>query len=125
MEIWISVSVSVLLIPIIILIIGFWFSKKPPENINHLLGYRTARSMKNEQTWAFAQKYTGKVFKFSGIIILVLSIILMLLVLGKDENVVANCGTVICVLQVVMILVSIIPVECALKKNFNDDGTKK
>jgi len=125
MEIWISVSVSVLLIPIIILIIGFWFSKKPPENINHLLGYRTARSMKNEQTWAFAQKYTGKVFKFSVIIILVLSIILMLLVLGKDEKVVANCGTVICVLQVVMILVSIIPVECALKKNFNDDGTKK
>ena len=125
MEIWISVSVSVLLIPIIILIIGFWFSKKPPENINHLLGYRTARSMKNEQTWAFAQKYTGKVFKFSGIIILVLSIILMLLVLGKDEKVVANCGRVICVLQVVMILVSIIPVECALKKNFNDDGTKK
>ncbi len=125
MEYWVSVSISVLIIPIIICVIGFWFSKKPPKNINYLLGYRTKRSMKNEQTWEFAQKYTGKVFKYTGIIMLVLSFVPMLFLIGKSENVISGCGMVITLLQVIMLFVSIIPVECALKKNFNQDGTKK
>jgi len=36
------------------------FQKNPPTEINPGYGYRTSRSMKNQMTWDFAQKYMGK-----------------------------------------------------------------
>ena len=81
--------------------------------------------MKNEQTWTFAQKYMGKVFKYTGIITFALTVIIMLFVINKLEKAVLDCGLVITGLQMVILLFSIISVECALKKNFNEDGTKK
>ncbi|MDX1278523.1 SdpI family protein [Oceanihabitans sediminis] len=32
----------------------------PPKKINSIYGYRTVRSMKNQNTWDFAQKYSAK-----------------------------------------------------------------
>lgn len=32
----------------------------PPKKINALYGYRTPRSMKNQSTWDFAQKYANQ-----------------------------------------------------------------
>lgn len=31
----------------------------PPKKINYLYGYRTSKSMKNQETWTFAQKYSS------------------------------------------------------------------
>ncbi len=45
-------------IPIFGIIIFFYFYQ--PEKINPLMGYKTARSMKNEKNWKFAQKYSSK-----------------------------------------------------------------
>ena len=36
------------------------FQKYPPKKINWYYGYRTSRSMKNEETWKAAQEFASK-----------------------------------------------------------------
>ena len=42
---------------LIIFIIYFLY---PPKKINYLYGYRTKQSMRNNETWTFANKYAAK-----------------------------------------------------------------
>ena len=45
---------------IFMLIIFFIYFKYPPKKINYFYGYRTRRSMQNNETWSFANKYAAK-----------------------------------------------------------------
>ena len=56
---------------------------------------------------------------------LLLTILSMLLVLNKSEDIVGLVGTIILYLQIAVIVLSIIPVEIALKRNFDENGNKK
>src|SRR5690606_36831666 len=40
----------------------------PPKEINGLYGYRTSSSMKNQQKWDFAQKYSAQIMMLTGLI---------------------------------------------------------
>ena len=51
MAFWLFLTAMDLLIPAIMVGIGARFLKHPPKTINALYGYRTARSMKNQETW--------------------------------------------------------------------------
>ena len=44
------------------LLLGWLLKKYPPKKINHLYGYRTQRSMKNQATWEAANTYSSLVF---------------------------------------------------------------
>ena len=44
------------------LLLGWLLKKFPPKKINHLYGYRTQRSMKNQATWEAANTYSSLVF---------------------------------------------------------------
>ncbi len=44
------------------LLLGWLLKKFAPKKINHLYGYRTQRSMKNQATWEVAHKYSSLVF---------------------------------------------------------------
>ena len=44
------------------LLLGWLLKKFPPKKINHLYGYRTQRSMKNQATWELANTYSFLVF---------------------------------------------------------------
>lgn len=125
MEFWIFMLIMNLLIPLALVILGAYFRKNTPKNINHLFGYRTVRSMKNKDTWSFAHKYFGKVWIITGLILLPMAVVAMLPLLGKDNETVGIFGSVICVVEMIPLLISIALTENALKKNFNNDGTKK
>ena len=58
--------------PSIMVIAGYCMYKNPPKEINGLIGYRTAMSEKNKDTWAFAHDCCGKLWIKSGIILLVI-----------------------------------------------------
>jgi len=45
----------------IFLILGFVLYKFPPKRINILYGYRTKSSMRDQESWDFAQRYSAKV----------------------------------------------------------------
>ena len=53
--VWISISVG-----IVYFLIGMLMKSHPTSDINGLVGYRTARSMKNQESWDFAQVEAGK-----------------------------------------------------------------
>lgn len=47
---------------VFMLLLGLIVQKFPPKRINHLYGYRTNRSMKNQTIWDAANRYASKVF---------------------------------------------------------------
>ncbi|MDO5376367.1 MAG: SdpI family protein [Staphylococcus rostri] len=44
-------------------LVGRLFSSAPPQQINYFYGFRTKKSMKNQQNWERAQVLFGEVFE--------------------------------------------------------------
>lgn len=124
MAFWVFMAVVSLFIPIIMVIFGKSFLKAAPKEINGIYGYRTAMSMKNQDTWEFAHKHFGKVWFYAGLILLPLNIIPLLFVIDKGTDLISTVGTVVCMVDIFVMLLSIIPTERALKKNFDSDGNR-
>lgn len=124
MKHWMTLTAPVLLVPLTMVGFGWLLKKKAPKTINWLFGYRTARSMKNDETWRFAQEKVGRLWLTWGLILLLLSLALMLILLGKDDKLVERAGLVLTVAQLVVLSLSIIPVERALKKHFDKEGRR-
>ena len=118
MGFWLSMLAVDLLIPAVMIFLGRRFLTKPPKKINSLHGYRTDRSMRDQQSWDFAQAYCGGLWKKTGKLLL-LSAAPMALTIGCDADAVAAWGAGITVAQVIVMLLTIIPVERALKRNFD------
>ena len=114
-----------LLLPFTMIGFGKYFLKTAPKNINTEFGYRTSMSMKNKDTWIFAHKYCGKIWFISGLIMLPLSVIVMMFVFGGLENVVGTVGAVLCGIQFIPILISIILTEKSLNKTFDKNGIRR
>ncbi len=117
--------VSCLIIPVLMLFFGLKFRKKGPSKINWFYGYRTTMSMKNKETWEFAHEYCGRVWRRWGAIMLIVSMLLCITTLRISED---GRGIVILVsvtVQTILLVVSIYPVEKALKNNFDQDGNRR
>ncbi len=124
MGFWAFMTATNLLLPFIMIVIGHIFSKRPPKEINHFVGYRTSMSMKNEDTWVFAHHHCGKMWQIVGACMLVPSFLLMLFVIGKDTETVGIFSSVVIGVQTAILVASIIPTEIALRKNFDKDGNR-
>lgn len=125
MGFWIFMLIMDLLTPLLMLGFGILCLKRAPKKINFVYGYRTTMSMKNEDTWQFAHACFGKLWTRIGLILLPVSIMPLLFVIGGDENKVGIVGGVVCTVQVVVLLGSIVPVEKALKRTFDRNGNRK
>lgn len=125
MGFWIFMTIMNLLIPIIMIGFGSYSSKNAPKQINHTFGYRTSMSMKNKETWEFAHHHSGRIWLKVGWIMLIVSGIAMLFVIGNDINIVGIFGMILCVIQVIVLIASIIPTEKALKRNFDENGNRR
>lgn len=125
MGFWFFMLLSNLLIPFLMIVLGRWMWKSPPKNINDLLGYRTTMSRKNQDTWNFAHDYCGRLWWKVGWIMLPLSVVLMLPVLGKSTDTIGGWGGALCLIQCVVLIACIFPVEKALKKNFDSEGNRR
>ena len=124
MGFWIYMLAMDMLIPVIMLIFGGIFRKKAPKEINYAYGYRTARSMKNDETWEFAHRYLGRLWFAMSIICIVVTVAVMLFFIGTDKDTVGIVGTVIMFGSLFSIMLSVILTENALKKAFDKDGNK-
>lgn len=125
MGFWIFMFIMELLIPITMMIVGRLFNSKKAGEINSLYGYRTSMSMKNKETWDFAHKHCGKIWVQVGNIMLVPSILVMIACMGKSEDAVGTVGGILCGVQCVVMIVSIVPTEIALRKNFDKKGNRR
>lgn len=71
---------------IIFIITGSIMLKCPPKNINMFYGYRTTRSMKNQNQWDFAQKYSAKLLVLCGLILISISHITLWITLNNKAK---------------------------------------
>lgn len=122
---WIFMFICNMLIPVMMLIFGRVMWKRPPKNINGVYGYRTKMSMKNMDTWKFAHEYCGKLWWKIGWILFVPSLIVQFPLIGKNDDIIGMASLVLCMIQCVVLITVIFPVEKALKKNFDVNGVKK
>lgn len=114
-----------LLIPGLMIIFGRQFLKAAPKNINYTYGYRTTRSMKNKDTWSFAHKCIGGLWKGCGIALLPISVVFMLFLYGRDTDTVGYTGLILVGVQLVVMFASIFIVESRLKRTFDENGIRK
>ena len=125
MEFSIFMIVMDLLIPFTMIGFGRYFLKSAPKDINGVFGYRTTMSMKNKDTWNFAHNYCGKIWFYCGLVMLPISIIVMILVFGKTKDFIGTVGGILCFIQMIPLVGSILPTELALKKTFDKNRKRR
>lgn len=122
---WLFMLAMEMLIPGSMVLLGRSFAKNPPGEINGGYGYRTTRSMKNRETWEFAQRYSGRFWVRAGRPVLAVSLLWMVLLFGREVDTVAHLGLLLTGLQMVPFLAVIPATERALKQEFDDFGRKR
>lgn len=125
MGFWLFMFLCNLFVPATLILSGKLMQKYCPKKINSIVGYRTKRSMKNMDTWKFAHDYCGRLWWNIGWVMMVLSILIQLPFLHQTDDTVGIIGGIICTVQCIILVLSILPTELALKKTFNEDGTRK
>lgn len=125
MGFWIFMLAMDLLIPATMIGFGYVFVHYPPRKINDIYGYRTTMSTKNQDTWQTAHMYCGKLWWVLGWISLLPSVIPLLFVVGKDADTVGMVGGIICTVQTVAILCTIVTVEKMLRRTFDKNGIRR
>ena len=125
MAFWLFFTAMDLLIPGIMVGIGARFLKHPPGTVNAWYGYRTARSMKNQETWDFAHETCGKLWVRLGKLSFLPALLAAALTFGCGIETVSVASIVVVTVQTLVLIGSIFPVERALKRNFDDSGRKR
>ena len=125
MQFWVLMLLTALICPLMMLIIGLIYKNHAPKKINRFSGYRTEMSMKNIGTWTFAHKYIARLWLAWGAILIVPSVIPMLFVIGKSEEIISLTALIVCFIGLGAMMATLIPTEIALRKNFDKDGNRK
>lgn len=125
MGFWVFMLAADLLVPCIMIGFGRYFLRHPPKKINALFGYRTAMSMKNQDTWVFAHQYCGRLWYRWGLILLPVTLLPLLLTAGQPADAVGAVGTAISLIQLIPLAGAIFPTEAALKRTFDEDGNRR
>jgi uncharacterized membrane protein len=105
------------LVGFIFLITALITLKFPPKKINYLYGYRTTASMKNQEVWDFAQRYSGIKMIQAGLFLMLISFVNVFLNF-KDEFLSVVFGMVFIIAAVIYLFVS---TEKDIRKNFQND----
>ena len=92
---------TIFMIPILIIFIGYIMYKYPPKKINWIVGYRTRKSMKNEENWKFANQYCGKLWIKIGLIMFVITLVLFALFYLNVINYTEDVLAIIILVQVI------------------------
>lgn len=107
----IGFSVGLLLLIISILILNF-----PPAKINGWYGYRTASSIKSQERWDFAQRYSSR-FMFK-----VALVMLFMGILGIKIQTSESLGTAISLgIMIIMLGIMVYKTETAIHKKFDNN----
>jgi uncharacterized membrane protein len=87
----------------------------PPKSINYLYGYRTSSSMKNQERWDFAQRYSGIKMLQSGLFLIAFSLLNFFMKLNEDLQLIFSLIAIVLVIAILFFTT-----EKAIKKNFQN-----
>ena len=115
-----------LLIPAAAVWYGRRFRASPPREPNAWFGYRTARSMKSRDAWNFAQRKMGEVWGRWGYAMVPPVVVCQgLTLLCPTVDGMCLWSLPITTAEVLLLLLSMIPVERALRENFDENGRRR
>lgn len=123
----------IIIIPIMFILVflfpGLLLFKCPPKEPNDLLGFRTGRSSKSQETWDYANYYAGKGILISGVIFLIISavgvILLLLIAPSPSEKVIVYMIIGEAIIMICLYSVVIFKVQSNLKKLFDSRGRRR
>ena len=119
--------ISVLL-PLIMFAFGILTKFNIPKHPNSFFGYRTTFSQKNGDTWRFAQNYFGKIWRWVGGCLFVIStgVYLGFISITKNNDEISSLiGMILMMVNLGVLIGTIYPTEAALKRNFDSSGNRK
>lgn len=118
--------VGVFVAPVVLLLFGWLFTHgRYPKHPNGIYGYRTTRSMRNDETWTFAQERWGRSCWHVGWWLLLLSLFVVAILQTQSVRQHGPYVGAWITVQGVLTLATIIPVERALKTKFDEFGRRK
>lgn len=124
MGFWIFMLVMDLLIPVTMVFIGKDF-RKASEGDQCDVWIPDGDVHENKETWKYAHRCCGKLWYVSGLVMIPVTVIVLACVFGKGNNCVGNVGGIVCTLQCVVIIGTIVVTERELKKRFDRNGEWK
>ena len=89
------------------------------------MGGRTALSMKNADTWAFAHACCGRAWWKTGWISLVLSVLVQLPFVKAGEQTLGTLALVMVLAQSFVLLGTVVYVQKELKQTFDESGRRR
>lgn len=125
MGFWVFMVITGMATPLLTIVLGGVFVKNPPKTINGIYGYRTSLSRKNQQTWDFAQRYCGRLWKKIGWGMCFFTLVVAFAVRQTGENVMGCVLGLLVLLQCAVLIASTAVVERALKKKFDSNGNAR
>lgn len=114
-----------LLMPLVMLIGGYAMRRRPPKEINSLIGYRTAMSKKNPDTWTFAHDCCGRLWIKAGTALLIPTVIVQLPFVHSGDDTIGMVTLLVEAVQLTVLTGSILSVEKALKRTFDENGVRR
>lgn len=99
------------LIGFIFIVAGYIQFKFPPKKINNLYGYRTTRSMKNQESWDMAQLYSSKLLMKLGVLLALSGLIGLIYKPNETLGSLLGLG-----LMILVVIVLVMKVEKRLKE---------
>ncbi|KYH30944.1 hypothetical protein CLTEP_24660 [Clostridium tepidiprofundi DSM 19306] len=108
----------------LVMLVGGIICKNVKLKINHFVGYRTKTSMRNEDTWKFANHYLGKLWIIIGLLMTIFSSILLTYIYSKTGKISGMLCLGFIISQSLVVLISVFSVEKKLKEKFNTSADK-
>jgi uncharacterized membrane protein len=91
-------------------IVAFMTMKFPPKKINGIYGYRTSRSMKSQENWDIAQRYSSRLMLKQGLVMLAIGGMLIALPIPDEVSAVISVS-----LLIISVIVLFVQTEKKLK----------
>ena len=125
MDLWASMLVVSLILPVSMIAFGFYCAKGGPDRINYWFGYRTPMAMINLDTWKFAHIYIGKLLRITWFVLLPVTAAVMLYVRSEPDDFISTFSLAVLGVQVGVVIVHIVFTELALRRKFDYNGKPK
>jgi len=122
---WLYMTLVAVVIPFAMILVGYRLTGKIPVKRSSPFGYRSKRAKLNDDTWEFANKHCGKTWYMLGIALVVLSLGVMRGCRAESREMMVVIGGALVILQFFALLISMLPTELALRRNFDEQGNRR
>lgn len=119
------VAFAMLIGPLIMVICGLLYLKKPEPRATYKRGYRTRYGMGSTEAWRYTQRLAGFVWTAVGGGLLAISLIVMLIALLRSPMVLVVAAAILMLIQLPLVSAVTVYIFVTVRKNYDKDGNRR